>query len=713
MKRSTRVSLTSALVLAAALASLALPSSTARAADDSSLYLVALEGPGVTGTGGRETGTATRARLLAEQDATLAVVGAAEPVYRWTEALNGYAVALTPGQATLLAADPAVALVEPNEVRALAAAPGRQGTGPGTGAAPGSASGRARGGAGTVIGVVDSGLWPESALFSGVPRLGKRPQGFRGTCAEGPGWSADTCQRKVVGARWFVDGFGVDRVRSSSYLSPRDDSGHGSQVASIAAGNADVSVRGSGETLGTFSGVAPQARLAVYKACWTAPDPADDGCATADLVTAVDAAVGDGVDVLNLSVAGPVEVDVLERALLGAAEADVVVVAAAGNTGRTAYAAHPSPWVTTVGGTSTALPVGRVRVDGGPTVEGSMVSRRPLPQARIVLGARAAAPGTAPQDAALCTPGSLDAGVVANAIVVCARGSIGRLDKSAAVARAGGVGMVLTDTGGGGAGVALDLHAVPTVHLARRAGQRLAAHLARHPRARARLTPARDVRGPVHVLRWSGGGDPASALVKPDLVAPATGRLGALPPRPDGNRFGYLTGTSAAAAHVSGVAAVLRTRHPDWSAAARRSAHTTSARPVSGAALRQGAGRSAVGAALHSRLVLDVPAGDYRRWLDGDLRPADLNAPSVLLSRAGTVTRTLTNLGSRAKYFSSSARGFDRRSVLVTPAAVTIPAGGSATFTVTVAGGRAADDGYVVWRGADGSRLRLPVVLSR
>jgi subtilisin family serine protease len=215
------------------------------------------------------------------------------------------------------------------------------------------------------------------------------------------------------------------------------------------------------------------------------------------------------------------------------------------------------------------------------------------------------------------------------------------------------------------------------------------------------------------VLRWSGGGDPASALVKPDLVAPATGRLGALPPRPDGNRFGYLTGTSAAAAHVSGVAAVLRTRHPDWSAAALRSALTTSARPVSGAALRQGAGRSAVGAALHSRLVLDVPAGDYRRWLDGDLRPADLNAPSVLLSRAGTVTRTLTNLGSRAKYFSSSARGFDRRSVLVTPAAVTIPAGGSATFTVTVAGGRAADDGYVVWRGADGSRLRLPVVLSR
>jgi minor extracellular serine protease Vpr len=709
MSTWTRLALAPAVALAAGLTTLALPSGTAGAADDdATLYLVALEGPGVTGTQGQETGAATRARLLADQDATLAAVGAGPPVYRWTEALNGYAVPLTVEQVDQLAADPAVAVVEPNEVRALAAAPGQRDQ-----QAPGSASGRARGGSGTVIGVVDSGLWPESPLFTGVPRLGKRPPGFRGSCDEGPGWTADDCRRKVVGARWFVDGFGVDRVRSSSSLSPRDDSGHGSQVASIAAGNADVSVRGSGETLGTFSGVAPQARLAVYKACWTAPDPADDGCATADLVSAVDAAVGDGVDVLNLSVSGPTEVDVLERALLGAAEADVVVVAAAGNTGRTAYAAHPSPWVTTVGGTSATVPTGRVRVAGGPVVEGAMVSRRLLPRARIVLGARAAAPGVAAADAALCQPGSLDAGVVADAIVVCARGGIGRLDKSATVATAGGAGMVLTDAGGAGAVVALDLHSVPTVHLARREAQRLIAHLARHPRARAGFRPTRETRGAVRVLRWSGGGDPGSALVKPDLVAPATGRLGALPPRPDGNRFGYLTGTSAAAAHVSGIAALLRARHPDWSAAAVRSALTTSARPVSGAALRQGAGRSAVGAALRTRLVLDVDVTDYRRWLDGDLRPADLNAPSVLLSRGGTVTRTLTNLGSRPKYFSSTAVGFSRRTIRVTPAAVTIPAGGTATFTVTMSGGRASDDGYVVWRGADGTRLRIPVVLSR
>ena len=329
-----------------------------------------------------------------------------------------------------------------------------------------------------------------------------------------------------------------------------------------------------------------------------------------------------------------------------------------------------------------------------------------------MLGARVAAPGAAADDATLCRPGSLDAGRVAGAIVVCDRGGIGRLDKSAAVAQAGGVAMVLTNVSG--SGLALDLHVVPTVHLDRRTADRLTAHLARHPRARATLrarAPTADRCG------WCGGR--AAATPPPPWSSPTwsprrPGGSARCRPRPDGNRFGFLTGTSAAAARVSGVAALLRAERDDWSAAAIRSALTTSARPMAGAALRQGAGRSTIGAALRSRLVLDVPAGDYRRWLDGDLRPADLNSASVLLDRDGTVTRTVTNLGRRPMYYSSAARGFTRRSVTVTPAALRIPAGGSATFTVRVRGGLTPlDDGYVVWRGADGTRLRLPVVLSR
>ncbi len=700
-----------AVALSAALTTLALaPSAPAGAAPDDapSLYLVTLRGPGLSGYHGPLTGEAARARLTAQQDASLVGTGVtAAPTYRWTDALNGYAVALTAPEAARLAADPTVALVEENAVRKLAGADQR---------APGTAVGRTRGGSGVVVGVIDSGLWPESALFAGVPGLGRRPRGFHGTCQAGAEWGPDTCNRKVVGARWYVDGFGAGNVRASGYLSPRDDSGHGTQVASIAAGNADVSVRGGGESLGSFSGVAPQARVAVYKACWTAPNPDDDGCATADLVTAIDQATRDGVDVLNLSVTGPSAPDTVERALLGAAEADVVVVAAAGNAGRTAYAGHASPWVTTVGAATAALPRGEVRVAGGPDLGGAMVSGRTLRQARIVLGARASAPGTDRADAALCRPGSLDAATVGGAIVVCARGSIGRVDKSAAVHQAGGAGMVLTNVTAGA--VTADLHAVPTVHLDRGAGRRLTSYLARHPRARATLRSTGTDAAPVRVVRWSSGGDPAGALVKPDLVAPAVGRLGAVPPRTDGSRFAFFSGTSAATAHVSGVAALLRARY-DWSASAIRSALVTSARPVDDPALRQGAGRSSIGSALRSHLVLEVGPRDYRRYLDGDLAPERLNAASIMLDLDGTleaVTRRVTNLGRRAMYFSSSARGFSRPGVRITPAALRVPAGGTATFTVSVAGSGAVaplDDGYVVWRGADGTRLRIPVVLSR
>ena len=122
--------------------------------------------------------------------------------------------------------------------------------------------------------------------------------------------------------------------------------------------------------------------------------------------------------------------------------------------------------------------------------------------------------------------------------------------------------MVLTDTGGTGPVVPSTSTACrPSTSPATRGTRLPRTSPATHGPARG-CGPPRDARGPVRVLRWSGGGDPASALVKPDLVAPATGRLGALPPRPDGNRFGFLTGTSAAAAHVSGVAALLRARHP-------------------------------------------------------------------------------------------------------------------------------------------------------
>lgn len=679
-----------ASALVAALATV-LPAHPATAATDDALYLVTLEGPGANGLLGSLA-------LRAEQDRVLADVDSPAPVYRWTTALNGVAVRLTAKQADDLRRDPDVALVEKDEVRPLAGRTARAGLVPGL-------PSRDRGGAGVVIGVVDSGISPESPVFSTVSGLGRAPQGFHGACQTGEGWSADTCTRKLVGARWFVDGFGEDDVRSSEPLSARDDDGHGTQVASIAAGDSGVTARVGGQSLGTYAGVAPQARLAVYKACWTAPDPRDDGCSTADLVSAIDAATADGVDVLNLSVGGPSGFDTVERALLGAAEHDVVVVGAAGNDpGK--VAAHGTPWVTTVGATTGPVREGRVVLADGTSFTGAMASADRV-SGKLVVGAHVAAAESTRRAARVCEPGSLDASKVAGRIVLCERGEIGRVDKSAAVALADGAGMVLANRGPGSE--VADFHSVPTVHVDAAAGRALRGY-----DGTVRLVPLGAERTPPRVARWSSGGDPAGPALKPDLVATGSGVLGAVPGE---SSWDLASGTSVAAALTSGAAALLVARHPDWSADTVRSALVTTARPVGGTpVLRAGAGRVLADPALRPGLAYEVGPGDYRAWLTGTLT-GDLNTPSVLLSgTADSAVRTVTNLTGRRLYFSSHVRGFERHDVRVTPAALRLGPGESGTFTVTV--GRTSvpqpdDDGWITWRGATGTVTRIPVLISR
>jgi minor extracellular serine protease Vpr len=695
-----------AVALACALAASTLAAPAGAAEPGSDLYLVTLASPGTAGAHSGVPDLIADARLRAEQQAVLDRVGASAPVYSWTTALNGVAVDLTHAQAAELSGDPRVALVEKNAVRPLASAfaPPR---------APGAES-RGRGGAGVVIGIVDSGIWPDSPVFSAVPGLGRAPHDFHGPCATGEGWPATTCNRKLVGARWFVDGFGVDRLRSSASLSPADDDGHGTQMASIAAGNAGVTARVHGQRVGTYAGAAPQARLAVYKACWTAPDPADDGCATADLVTAIDEATADGVDVLNLSVAGSTGFDTVERALLGAAEDDVVVIGAAGNAVRAA-AAHASPWVTTVGATTGPLRRGQVVLGDGEQLAGAMSADQAVGPARVVRGADVPTEDSTRDAARVCTPGSLDASQVAGRIVLCDRGEIGRVDKSVAVAQADGVGMVLANVAPGN--VAADFHSVPTVHVDRSTGRALERWLVAHPDGRATLEPLGREHSRPRVARWSSAGSPDGVVLKPDLVAPGSGVLGAVPPATRGLHWDLVSGTSAATAATSGAAARLIARHGDWSAAVVRSAlATTASRLLGTPVLRAGSGRVAPESALRPGLVYDVAPGDYRAWLAGDL-DRDLNTPSILLSgNADTAERTITNATGRRLYFSSRASGFERYAVRVTPAAVRLRPGQSATFTVTVdrsGGVRSLDDGWVTWRGATGTVTRIPVVLSR
>ena len=708
VRRQGAVALVAAVTLAATLAAtlavFAAPaqSATPRADEDTELYLVTLTGPGTSRSGDLLPSGVRSVWMRSAQDQVLMSVDAEPPLYRWTTALSGFAVRLTDDQADRVAADPRVALVEPNRMLQLAGAPSAR-------AAPPTTAGSRRGGAGTVIGFVDSGLSPEGPVFAGGPNLGPTPTRFEGECRIAVDWPSSACTPKVVGAQWFVEGFGVDRLRDASSLSARDDDGHGTAVASVAAGNAGLAARVRGQQLGTFSGVAPQARVSTYKACWTAPDPDDDGCATADVVSAIDRATADGVDVLNVSVAGttvpdPAD-DTVQRALLGAAEADIVVVAAAGNgPGEVAYSA---PWITTVGAVSGDERRGSVVRKGARSLGGVMVSDKRIGPARLVRGVDVAAAESDARDARLCVPGSLDAAVVADRIVLCDRGSVGRTDKSLAVRQADGVGMVLANQVRGS--LDPDLHAVPTVHVDADERRGLERWLRRHPRGRVTLRPEGIV-APITTkpTDWSRVGHLRTGIVTPEVLAVGSGVLAAGRPDSTGARWQLVSGTSVAAAQVSGAAAALRGDR-SWSASAVRSALAATASAVPGS--RNGAGAVSLEDARAAGVGVEVETTSYRAWVDG--RRAELGTAALVLDRdRRTVTRTVTNLTRRTHTFTAQVVGLP--TLQVTPSSLRLAPGETAEVTLRIVGRlRGGDTGIVRWSHGSVAAGQWPVAVQR
>lgn len=247
----------------------------------------------------------------------------------YTYVLNGFEADLTESEVAAIERRPDVAKVVANELRQLQTDVSAEFLGLDDRR---GAWDKGYVGEDVVVGIIDSGIWPEHASFADDGSYGVLDGYGDVPCEFGDDYYNEDdaffeCNNKLLGARDMRIAY-KSVVGPETFNSARDYDGHGTHVASTAAGNSDVSAGIFGINRGMVSGVAPRARVIAYSVC------GDLGCFTSDLVGAIDAAVADGVDVINYSIGGGASLtDPADIAFLFAADANVWVATSAGNSG--------------------------------------------------------------------------------------------------------------------------------------------------------------------------------------------------------------------------------------------------------------------------------------------------------------------------------------------------------------------------------------------
>jgi subtilisin family serine protease len=676
-------------------------------------------------------------RLERQHDMLLASVGASNSkIYSYVHAFNGFAAKLTPAQVAQLHksksvlkvwADQRMAVDTNNTPRFLGLLNKSNGLRGALGLT----------GEGVIIGMIDTGAVQEHPSFADN-HYDAPPAQWAGICQAGQGWSINDCSNKLIGARWFAAGFSSSTdFAAGEFLSARDSDGHGTHTASTAGGNR-VKATLNGTPIAPISGMAYRARLAIYKACWAAPNPNDSGCFFSDTAAAADAAVADGVDVINFSVGtDPAFDDPMDLALLGAFDAGIFVARSAGNEGPgPGSVAAGEPWDTSVAasthrGTAYAQ---AMRVNTPAAVAGDYASlegaiTKPLVETGDITDDVSAAD---PIEA--CGPIAATSG-----IVLIARGTCTFTEKVTNAVNAGADAVLVYSQDGnpktvmGGTADATTM-SIPGVMVDFAVGDALLTQINAAQTVNATLSASvfvpEQLTGNIMADFSSRGPYPTvPGWIKPDVSAPGVRILAGATPEPNdgsaGDFFQYLQGTSMASPHVAGIGALLREAHPDWTPAMIKSSLMTTARQnlkkEDGATRADpfdiGAGHIVPNLAVDPGLVYDsdlfghlaatcgtdtplVVADDcdFLESLGYSLDAADLNLPSIGADGvvgSKTVHRTVTNVSDAAATYTVSVQQPPQFRVDVNPTSLTLQPGESATYEVRIRN-RVAPAG--VWR---------------
>lgn len=697
----------------------------------------------------------------------------------FTNALNGFAVRTDLLGAQKLAKQPGVAVVLPDEMRqatAIADDVERANADSLTKNAlndylglTGNNEAYKKGitGEGVLVGVIDTGIWPEQPMLKDDGTFPSKPtfdESERSSCDFGntawnSGDAAFTCNNKLVGARQFLDTYKTNTgLASDEFDSARDDDGHGTHTATTAAGNADVQSEVFGVKKDIVSGIAPRAQVIAYKALGAL------GGYNSDLSAAIDQAVADGVDVINYSVGGGARVVSADTiAFLYAADAGVFAAVSAGNNGpsvETVGGPANVPWVTAVG--ANTFPrnyAGTIRLGNGQAFRGTSLTKGTA-KVGIIDGAKAGLASAA--NSGMCVEGSLDPAKVAGKIVLCERGLNGRVAKSGEVLRAGGAGMILFNAVNVDS-MFSDSFFLPTVMIDKSPGERIRAWVNATANPTAQLINNGVGTLPFYsptLTYFSSRGEtvPNGDTIKPDISAPGAQIMAGNTPAPSGGAspagelWQAIAGTSMSSPVVAGSFALLKQAHPDWSAAAAKSALMTSAftkvrdnnRKAPATPFGTGSGMAVLGrpevkgTAFQPGLVYDAGFTDYLGFLCAEgpeaftnpaatcaaleglgipTRAADLNYPSIGIEAVpgkSTVTRTLTNVSDQTITVDGRPAFPKGYTVTVSPKRLTIAPGASASFEVTVTNVSAPIGawrfGALTWKG-QGYSVRSPIAV--
>ncbi|CAO1946267.1 unnamed protein product [Urochloa humidicola] len=610
--------------------------------------------------------------IASHHDVLTAVVGSkddslASMVHNYKHGFSGFAAMLTEDQAEQLAEHPEVIRVQRS--RRYRTTTTRSWDFLGLGLSyqmPSELLHRSRYGEDIIIGVIDTGIWPESRSFNDEG-YGPVPSRWKGVCQVGEGWGSDNCSRKIIGARFYTAGVDEDDLKRD-ILSPRDKDGHGTHTASTAAGSVVEEASFHGLAAGVARGGAPRARIAVYKSVWPNAAIGVRAGNTATVLVAIDDAIHDGVDVLSLSLVAEEN----SFGTLHAVQKGIAVVYAAGNLGPARQVvSNPAPWVITVAASKinrsfpTVITLGNEQQIVGQSLYYQEDSSPRSDFKPLAFGG-------------LCTLSALNGTDVRGKIVLCASLLASLLAPFPValtnVLNSGGSGIIfaqyinLVDATADCKGIACVLLDLDTAnHIGLYMGD------ARSPVAK--IAPAQSVTGEEamapKVAAFSSRGPSIEypEVIKPDIAAPGASILGATK-----DAYVINSGTSMATPHVSGVVALLKALHPNWSPAALKSVIMTTASvndargmPILAQGMSSkiadpfdyGAGHINPNKAADPGLIYDIDPSDYNKFFRCNFKkyvPCNatmlpgyhLNLPSIAipdLRHQITVSRTVTNVG--------------------------------------------------------------------